>query len=214
MPLKEDLIAAGLDEAQAKTAEGVLKTYIAGEYIPKHRFDEVNAKSKELAAELVRVETEKTEVERRAKKAEEGLAPLQQELENTSKLWEQKYNDLVETYKREEEDREILDTYNRRLGAIKTGLGDSSYDSDMVVSLIDFDSLKIEDGNVFGVKEALDALKKEKPFLFKPEQSMTSTAPVSAPKKETSKVSFGELLAKKKEEADSLTEAATKKYFG
>lgn len=214
MSLKEDLIAAGLDEAQAKSAEGVFKTYIAGEYIPKHRFDEVNAKSKELAAELVRVETEKSEVEKRAKAAEEGLTPLQEELKKTSELWEQKYNDLVETHKREEEDREILDNYNRRLGAIKNGLGETSYDSDMVVSLIDFDSLKIEDGKVLGVKEAIDALKKEKPFLFKPEESITSTAPVSAPKKEASKVSFGELLAKKKEEADSLTEAATKKYFG
>lgn len=214
MPLKEDLIAAGLDEAQAKSAEGVFKTYLVGEYIPKHRFDEVNAKNKELAQELVRSETEKTEAEKRAKKAEEGLTPLQEELKKTSELWEQKYNDLVETHKREEEDREILDTYNRRLGAIRKDLGDSSYDPDMVVSLIDFENLKVDGDSVSGVKEAIDTLRKEKPFLFKPEEALKSTAPVSAPKKETTKVNFGELLAKKKGEADSLTEAANRKYFG
>lgn len=215
MSLRDDLISAGLEEAQAKIAEAVLKAQIAGEYIPKHRFDEVNEKNKELTKSLTKAEEDKAEALKRAEKAEGEIAPLQEQLQSTKTEWEKKYQDLEEKHRQEEEDRITLDTFNARVNAIKSYLGESVYDQDMVSSLIDFDSLKVENGKVSGVKEAVEAIKRDKPFLFKPEETLHSTAPTSAPNKGSSeKVNFGELLAKKAQAVDDLTKAATEKYFG
>lgn len=214
MALRDELMSAGLEDKQAKIAETVLKAYIAGEFIPKHRFDEVNTKNKELSQALSDAETAKAEAEKRAKDAEDQLPTLKDELTNTKTEWEKKYNDLEAKHKQEEEDRQILETYNARMNAIKSYLGETVYDTDMVSSLIDFDSIKVENGTVSGVKEAVEAIRKNKPFLFKPESELKSTAPVSAPKKDKGEVNFGELLAKKAEQVDAQTAEATKKYFG
>lgn len=215
MSLRDDLISAGLEDAQAKIAEAVLKAQIAGEYIPKHRFDEVNEKNKELAESLTQAEADKAEAIKRAEKAEGEVAPLQEQLQSTKAEWEKKYRDLEEKHKQEEEDRQTLETFNARMNAIKSYLGETVYDTDMVSSLIDLEGLKVENGKVSGVEEAVEAIKKDKPFLFKPEETLHSTAPTSAPNKGGSeKVNFGELLAKKAQAVDELTQAATEKYFG
>lgn len=215
MSLRDDLISAGLEDAQAKIAEAVLKAQIAGEYIPKHRFDEVNEKNKELAKSLTQAEADKAEAIKRAEKAEGEVTPLQEQLQSTKAEWEKKYQDLEEKHKQEEEDRQTLETFNARMNAIKSYLGETVYDTDMVSSLIDLEGLKVENGKVSGVKEAVEAIKKDKPFLFKPEEKLHSTAPTSAPNKGGSeKVNFGELLAKKAQAVDELTQAATEKYFG
>lgn len=214
MAIRDELISAGLEDAQAKIAEAVLKSYISGEYVPKHRFDEVNTKNKELSQSLAESESKRQDAEKRAKEAEDQISPLQEEISKTYSEWEQKYTDLQKKHEQEEEDRRVLAEYQSKVGAIAKFLGDSAYDKEMVSSLIDLNSLKLENGNVSGVKEAVERIRKEKPFLFKPEETVESTAPVSAPKKQAEKVNFGELLAKKAEQIDAQTAEATKKYFG
>lgn len=214
MSLRDELISAGLEDKQVKIAEAVVKAYIAGEFIPKQRFDEVNTKNKELSKSLAEAQTAQSEAEKRAKEAEEQLPTLKSELESTKAEWQQKYSDLEARHKQEEEDRHVLETFNARMGAIKSFLGESVYDADMVSSLIDLESLKVEDGKVSGVKEAVEAIRKDKPFLFKPESELKSTAPTSSPKKDKGEINFGELLAKKAEQLDAQTAEATKKYFG
>lgn len=214
MTLSEQLKAAGFDDTQTKTAENILRQFIAGEYIPKDRFNEVNDKSKALAQEIGRLESEKEALEKRAKKAEDGLTPLQEKLSTVETEWKTKYDQLQADYKKKEEDRIALETYNTRLDAVKKYIGDSAYDAGMVTALIDFNTLEIKDGAVIGADKAVEAIRKEKPFLFKSDD-WSSTAPISAPKGETSKnANFGELLAKQASKIDEQTSAAAKKYFG
>lgn len=214
MDLLEMLKAVGFSEEQAKTAGNILRQYIAGEYIPKSRFDEVNEKNKSLAQDLGRVESERDAAEKRAKKAESDLTPLQEKIKSTQTEWEEKYNSLKANYEQKEQDRIMLETYNTRLSALKEYLKDGAYDSDMVIGLVDFDTLEVKDGKVTGADKAIEALRKEKPFLFKSDD-WTSTAPISAPKKEGGETAnFGETLAKRASAVDAQTEAASKKYFG
>ena len=213
MTLREQLKALSLSEEQVSSVESLFHQQIAGEYIPKSRFDEVNEKNKELAKDVGRLESEKEAVERRAKKAEEGLAPLQEKLTKVEEDWKKKYDALDSGYKQKEQERLALEAYNARTGAIKAYLKDSAYDSDMVVSLLDLDSLEIKDGKVLGVDKAVDALKKDKAFLFK-DETWESTAPTSAPKDGTGGTNFGEALAKKASAVDAITKAAAEKYFG
>lgn len=213
MSLRDDLKAVGLSEDQATSAENVLRQFVAGEYIPKTRFDEVNNKNKELATELGRQEANIGALEKRAKKAEDGLAPLQAKLQETETSWKQKYDELDAGWKKKEQDRITLETYNSKLSAIQKLLGDSAYDSDMVVGLVDFDAIKYEDGKVTGANEILQTIRKEKPFLFKDEM-MQGTAPQSQPVDVGGKgVNFGALLAKKASATDAMTQAAVNKYF-
>jgi chromosome segregation ATPase len=214
MDLRESLKQVGLTDDQASSAESVLRQFVAGEYVPKHRFDEINTKNKELAQELGRTESEKNALEKRAKAAEDSVAPLKDKLTKVEADWKQKYDGLVAEHKKAEEDRILLETYNTRMAAIKSALGDSAYDTDMVTSLIDLESLEVKDGKVMGVEKAIDAIRKEKAFLFK-DDSIESTAPTSAPEGKGGAYSnFGEALAKKASETDALTKAAAQKYFG
>lgn len=214
MDLKEMFLTASFTEEQAKSAESILRQYVANEFIPKSRFDEVNEKNKALAQDLGRAESERDAAEKRAKKAEDDITPLKDKLSSTETAWAEKYKQLEEDYKQKEADRIALETYNTRLSAVTGYLKDSAYDSDMVVSLIDFDTLEVKDGKVIGADKAVEALRKEKPFLFKSDD-WSSTAPTSAPEGEKGNTqNFGEVLAKKASAVDAQTEAAAKKYFG
>lgn len=214
MNLLEQLKAAGLTDDQSRATENILRQFIAGEYIPKSRFDEVNEKNKSLAQELGRAESERDTAEKRAKKAEEEVNPLKEKITSVDAEWKKKYEDLQADYKQKEADRVAKETYDIKYNAVLKCLQDSAHDNDMVVSLLDFDTLEITDGKVSGVEKAVDALRKQKPFLFKSDD-WSSTAPTSAPKGEGgSGQSFGEQLAKKALSIDQQTEAAAKKYFG
>lgn len=212
MALKDDLKALGLTDEQVSSAENVLRQHIAGEYIPKHRFDELSDKNKSLAQELGRSESEREAAEKRAKKAEDSLTPLQEKLISTESEWKQKYADLEAAHKQEEEDRITFETYSAKMDAVKKYIGDTAYDSDMITSLIDFDSLKYEDGKVSGVDKAVDQIRKERSFLFK-DDSYESTAPQSAPNMEGKGLNFGEMLANRASATDAMTQAAAAKYF-
>ena len=105
MAMRDDLKAIGLSDEQASSAENVLRQHIAGEYIPKHRFDELNEKNKTLAQELGRAESERDTFEKKAKKAEDALAPLQEKMTQVEADWKKKYSDLEESHKKAESDR-------------------------------------------------------------------------------------------------------------
>lgn len=214
MSLLQDLISAGLAEEQAKVADTVLKQYVAGEYVPKYRFDELRTKNKELSEEVARIETEKNSLEARAKKAEEDVAPLKEQISKVETDWQTKYKELEEQHAKEAEDRYLVETFTAKTNAINKLIGDSAYDASLVSSFIDFDNLDYDGTNVSGVEEALQKIKEEKPFLFKAPEQVKSTAPNSAPSDASSILNLGQALAQKANEAAAVTEAATQKYFG
>lgn len=213
MSLREDLKSIGLSDEQASSAENVLRQFISGDYIPKHRFDELNEKNKSLAQDLGRAQSELEAAEKRAKKAEDGLEPLKSQLVKVETDWKQKYDTLVSTHEQAEKDRVALELHNARIGAINSFLGDSVHDVSMVTSLIDLETLEVKDGKVSGVEKAIEQVRKEKPFLFK-DEGWESTAPPSTAKKDAgATLNFGEQLAKKAQATDALTQAAADKYF-
>jgi len=56
---KQELLKLGLDEETAKKVEGAIAEILKN-YIPKSRFDEVNAKKNKLQKELEKVSKSKT----------------------------------------------------------------------------------------------------------------------------------------------------------
>lgn len=215
MSLREDLKALGLPEEQLSPIEAVVKKFVAGEFIPKIRFDEVTTKAKELSQELVRAESEKTTAEKRAKEAEDKLVPLTESLEATKKEWEKKYADLEEAHRQEEEGRALMEAYENKINIIKDFIKDSAYDVDMVSSLIDLDQIDPDGDPKADAQKLVEQLKKDKAFLFKDSETIQSTAPHSdpTPGSTSQKLDFGQQLAKRAAESDALTKAAEDKYF-
>lgn len=214
MNVRDALKAAGLPEEYLTQTETVFRQFVAGEYIPKSRFDELNEKNKSLAKEQGVLEEQLRVMETRAKKAEEGLEPLKSQVASTEAEWQKKYAELENSYRQKEEQRAAEEIFNARSSALKSYIGNTAYDVDMVISMLDLSKLEVKDGKVMGVKEAVDTLRKQKEFLFKRDE-WEGTGPKSAPNaEETGKENFGELLAKKALASDALTAEANKKYFG
>lgn len=117
--------------------------------IPKHRYDEVAKKAREL-------EDWKKEQESKAKQAEEERLKKQGEWEKLAQSREQEA--------REAREQLILEKTNNRLILESSKLG--VVDSDAVLKLIDRNMLSIDsEGNISGVTEAITALLNDKPYL-------------------------------------------------
>lgn len=215
MSLRDELKALSLSDEQVDSVEVLFRKQISGEYIPKSRFDEVNTKSKELAKDVIRLESEKETLSKQAKEAQDALSPLKSEFEAYKAEQEKKFTELEQNYEQREADRAMLSEFEAKQNAIKSCLGDSAHDIDLISSFIDFDSLSFDGSTVSGVQEAVAAVKKEKPFLFK-EVALESTAPRSAPNQGQAIQGgdFGKSLAEKASAIDAITKAAEQKYFG
>lgn len=213
MSLRGDLREAGIADEHLGAVEAVVRRYLADEYVPLNRFNELNDKNKQFAEQLKAAQAAQKEAEDKAIKAESDMTALSEQLTQTESDWLTRYTELEDAHRQEAEDRALLETYNARTSAIRDYIKDTAYDTDMVMSLIDYDALTVEDGKVLGVDTAIAALKKDKAFLFKGEEPVVSTAPTSAPV-DPSKINFGEALAKRASEADAIVAAATEKYFG
>lgn len=159
---KEQLLAIGLTEEQATNILKLHKEVIDGNYVPKHRFDEVNAElktTKEQVAERDKQITELKKFEGDSKALQEKITEL--EAANAAKDKEYKANLALE----------------RKKNAIKLALLEDEngkpYDVDMVMGLFNLEQVVIDEatGKISsGFKEQNEAIRKEKAFLFSPKE--------------------------------------------
>ena len=161
---KEQLLAAGFTEEQATNILKLHKEAIDGNYVAKHRFDEVNTELKTTKEQVIERDKQITEL----KKFEGDSKALQEKItalenENAAKDKEYKANLALE----------------RKKNAIKLALLEDEngkpHDVDMVMGLFNLEQVVIDEatGKISsGFKEQNDAIRKEKAFLFSPKEDV------------------------------------------
>lgn len=161
---KEQLLAAGFTEEQATNILKLHKEAIDGNYVAKHRFDEVNGELKATKEQVIERDKQITEL----KKFEGDSKALQEKItalenENAAKDKEYKANLALE----------------RKKNAIKLALLEDEngkpYDVDMVMGLFNLEQIVIDEatGKISsGFKEQNEAIRKEKAFLFSPKEDV------------------------------------------
>jgi len=159
---KEQLLAAGFTEEQATNILKLHKEAIDGNYVAKHRFDEVNGELKTAKEQVIERDKQITDL----KKFEGDTKALQEKIttlesENATKDKEYKANLALE----------------RKKNAIKLALLEDEngkpHDADMVMGLFNLEQVVIDEetGKITsGFKEQNDAIRKEKAFLFSPKE--------------------------------------------
>lgn len=155
---KEQLLALGFTEDQATNILKLHKEAIDGNYVAKHRFDEVNRElktTKEQVTERDKQITDLKKFEGDTKALQEKITTL--EADNSTKDKEYKANLALE----------------RKKNAIKLALLEDEngkpHDADMVMGLFNLEQVVIDEatGKISsGYKEQNDSIRKEKTFLF------------------------------------------------
>ena len=159
---REQLLALGFTEEQVTNILKAHKEAIDGNYVAKHRFDEVNGElktAKEQVTERDKQITDLKKFEGDTKALQEKITTL--ESENATKDKEYKANLALE----------------RKKNAIKLALLEDEngkpHDADMVMGLFNLEQIVIDEatGKISsGFKEQNDAIRKEKAFLFSPKE--------------------------------------------
>lgn len=209
---KEALIAAGFTEEQAKKVMDLHKADINGNYIPKTRFDEINEQLKNIKTELTERDSQ--------------IASLKK-FEGNSKELADKVKELQEQNKQKAAEFEKALKETKLKNAVRTSLGDSVFDSSLVMGLIDMSKIDLDDKDEVksGLKEQVEALKKDKAFLFKdpdapkkPAVKVTGNPPADGDDgndKLTSAVAFAKQLAQNNANASiGAAQKAEEMYFG
>ncbi|MBB6632770.1 phage scaffolding protein [Cohnella thailandensis] len=154
--LKKLLEAQGLSGDQIKAiTEGVETNY--KDWIPKHRFDEVNTAKKKAEDELKDRDKQLEDLKKSVGDNEE-LKKQIETLQGENKTAKQNY------------ENEIKDL--RMSTALKLALAADTHDPDLVVGLLDKTKIELDEaGNVkTGLDDQLKGLRTGKPFLFKEQQ--------------------------------------------
>ncbi|BBI32035.1 phage scaffolding protein [Cohnella abietis] len=150
---KEQFIALGLPEDLAVKAAAASTDELKG-FIPKTRFDEVNAAKLKAEKDVSDRDTQITELGKTAGMSEELKAQITKlQGENT-----------VAKEKHEAELKELTLTT-----AIKTALTGKVHDESLAAGLFDRSKLVIDGEKVVGLDDQLKVLKESKAFLFKPD---------------------------------------------
>jgi len=208
---KEDLIAAGLTEAQATAVLAIHKKSIDGEYIPKATFD----------AERETGKTLKSQVDDRDKQIKDLGA-----FKGTAEQLQIKVDSLQKDNK-EAKDKFDGDLLKAQMdAAIKFEIQSRVVDVDDVLPRLDANKIVFKDGKIeSGLTEQLDTLQKAKPHYFKAEDNkdtkpsgwLFGTAPAASGEKgDASKdegLLFGQNLAKLKTGSDAIAAKAAETYF-
>lgn len=149
---KEDLIAMGLTEEQAKKVMESLD----GSYVTKDRFNEVNEENKTLKQSVADRDKQLEEL-KKSSGDNEALQKQIKDLQDANKVEAKKHAD------------EMKDL--RLTNAIKLAVAGKVHDEEMAAALFDRTKLVLtEDGKVAGLEEQLKTIKESKGFLFKPEK--------------------------------------------
>lgn len=153
MNIHELLKNIGVADDKMGEAEQAVKNFLDGEFVPKSRFNEVNESKKALTDQLAERDKQLGSLKKNVGD-NEGLKKQIEELQAANKQQKADFEAQAKALK--------IDT------AIKLAIGDSAQDADIVTGLIDKDKLILgEDGKVAGLTEQVEALKKDKGFLFK-----------------------------------------------
>lgn len=153
MTIKELVKNLGVPDDKASDAEKQVQKYLDGDYVTKARFNEVNESKKELTTQLADRDKQLKDLKDSAGD-NEALKKQIESLQKANKDQKAEFDAKTKALR--------LDT------AVKLAIGDSAQDTDIVASLINKEKLILgEDGKVTGLSEQLDALKKDKAFLFK-----------------------------------------------
>lgn len=153
MTISEFLKSIGVPDDKVQDAEGKMKSYLDGDYVTKARFNELNESKKSLAEQIA--------------ERDKQLKDLKKSVGDNEDLRKQ----IEDLQKANKEQKEAFDNQTKALRldtAIKLAIADSAQDADIVSGLIDKNKLILgEDGKVTGLTEQVEALKKDKAFLFK-----------------------------------------------
>lgn len=211
--LREQLKQAGFSDEQIEKIMKLHQAEIDGNFIPKHRFDEINEANKTLKQNLADRD-----------KQIEGLKGFK----GTAEELEKQVKELQEENKKKSEDFEAQLKDARITTAIKLELAGKVYDADMVSGLIDKSKIELDDkGNIkSGFKEQFDTLKKDKAFLFIPEKkddksqfgwkprgTTPSDGSDSQDEGDDTPEAFGKNLAKNIKSTSDVVKAANDYYF-
>jgi hypothetical protein len=150
---KEALTAIGLSDDQADKVVQAHADSINGKFIPKSRFDEVNEQLKDVRGQVTERDTQIAGLKRFQGSADELKAKVTALQEANTKASEEYASKLASVQK----------AY-----AVRSAIGTDAQDPDLLLKLIDMDSVSITgEGKALGVSEQIDALRKDRPYLFK-----------------------------------------------
>lgn len=153
--IKQILKEMGLSDEQISK---FIKDAINDKFIPKHRFDEVNEKNKQLIDDVVERDKQISNL----KKFEGDNATLQAKIEELETSNKQKDEENAKAIKSLKIDNAINYALN---GKVQNGY------NDLVLGLIDKSLIVLkEDGTIAGLDEQIEKAKKDKPLLFVTEQ--------------------------------------------
>ena len=154
--IKALLKEMGLSDEQI---EKFVKEGINDKFIPKHRFDEVNEKNKQLESDVKDRDTQIANL----KKFEGDNANLKSKIEELETANKQKDEENAKAIKALKIDNAINYALD---GKVEKGYGD------LVLGLIDKNSIILkDDGTVAGLDEQIEKIKTDKPKLFKEQGS-------------------------------------------
>lgn len=161
---KEQLLAAGFTEEQATNILKLHKEAIDGNYVAKHRFDEVNAELKTTKEQVTERDKQITELKK---------------FEGDSKALQEKITELEAANAAKDEEYKANLALERKKNAIRLALLEDEngkpHDVDMVMGLFNLEQVIIDEatGKISsGFKEQNDAIRKEKAFLFSPKEDV------------------------------------------
>jgi hypothetical protein len=186
---------------------------ITDKFVPKHRFDEVNEKNKQLVSDVADRDKQINDLSS-FKGDNEALKVKIAKLEEDNKLKEAQNAEAIKTLK-------VDNAINYALnGKVQEG-----YD-DLVVNLIDKSSIVLkDDGSIVGLDEQIDKVMKEKPLLFVEEKgnstqttgwSFKGTDPQDTQRQTAKSISenFVQSLLADNKQVSEVTAKASEFYFG
>lgn len=151
---KEDFVALGIAEELAEKAAEASKEELK-DYVPRTRLNEEIQKKKNAEEALNSVKAELESLKSSAGDSEQMKAQIKT-LQDELKDKEAKY------------DSEIAEM--KMSNAIRSALGSSVQDADLVAGLLDRSKLILaDDGTITGLDEQVKSLRESKAFLFKDE---------------------------------------------
>ena len=197
---KEQLIAQGLTEAQADAIMKLHNDTLNGEYIPKHRFNEVNTELKNVKEQL---------------KDRDAQIENLKKFEGDATALKQKVEELEAENKKKDTDYANQLALTRKQNAVKLALlndeAGKPHDADMVMGLFNLEQITIDETGkiVSGFKEQNESIRKKKAFLFEVKQQQQQgngwkplgNPPAEGdgkPPKQDEAFNFGKSLAKQK----------------
>lgn len=153
MTLQELLAKIGIAKENMESAEKEFKAFLDGSYVPKSRFNEVNEEKKTLQTTIADRDKQLETLKKNSGDAE-GLKKQIEQLQADNKK------------AKDEAEAKLKDL--QFANAIKLAIVEKAQDVDIVSGLFDKTKLILgEDGKVTGLTEQVEALKKNKAFLFK-----------------------------------------------